>query len=817
MKLKKFNVVKTRFHLRKDKVVIVQGFFSDIRLESGKFEIFLDGERLSYTIEKYNGMEIRQRYLIYDMDIQAEHILWVELPEDYQKRKRFSMFFISQEEKELSLQISVKALQRLQRKVDYYIDTAVVAGNICTLKGWAFFSDGREIQIKNRFGKNITFDQKIYFRNDLLHTYREVEEIGDCGFELTFSVKRWKKLKLILSDSRGSSIYKIPVISSALIHKLFQGTYLGKGFLFLQRHGLWLFLKRVWIYILQKYFSVSDYDKIQRINQPNEKMLELQKGASFPNRVKFSIVVPLYETPLKYLKQLIASVKNQSYQNWELCLSDGSGENSLLTSFLEKQKKQDSRIKVISRNKKLPISENTNQAMEIAGGDFIVFADHDDLLRVDALFELARMFHENPDAELIYTDEDKISMNGKKYFEPHFKPDFNLDLLRSMNYFCHLVAVKKTLQEEVGFFDSNFNGAQDYDFVLRCIEKTKAVYHIPKALYHWRAHINSTAENPDSKRYAFEAGKRAVQAHYHRCGIPAEVLMGPFPGLYRTVYKWKEQPLISILIPNKDHIEDLENCIASIEKYSTYRNYEYIIIENNSCKEETYRYYEKLQQENEKAHVVYWQHEFNYSQINNFGATFAAGEYILLLNNDTQIINPDCLWELLSVCMRDDVGIVGARLYYEDDTIQHAGVVLGFGGIAGHTFIGSSRYENGYFSRIISMQDYSAVTAACMMTKKDIFLQVNGLTEELKVAFNDIDYCLKVRELGKLVVYNPYAELYHFESKSRGLEDSPEKLARFYKEMDFFVEKWARILEKGDPYYNPNLTLSKTDFSLKRI
>ena len=344
--------------------------------------------------------------------------------------------------------------------------------------------------------------------------------------------------------------------------------------------------------------------------------------------------------------------------------------------------------------------------------------------------------------------------------------------------------------------------------------KDEEICHIPKILYHWRCHEDSTAENPESKLYAFEAGRKAVQEHYDRIGIPAEVEHGQFYGMYKTKFLWEGQPLISIVIPNKDHVDDLKKCMDSIEEKSTYRNFEFVIVENNSTEQETFEYYKEIE-EKENVTVLYYEGEFNFSRINNYGVKNAKGEYILLLNNDTEIINPDCLKEMLGYCMRNDVGIVGARLYYEDDTIQHAGVILGFGGMAGHAFIGSSRFDNGYFSRIICAQDLSAVTAACMMVKKEIFEAVGGLTEEYRVAFNDIDFCMKVRALGKLIVYNPAVELYHYESKSRGLEDTPEKVERFNSEVARFIESWSKELEAGDPYYNPNLTLDKADFSLK--
>ena len=516
---------------------------------------------------------------------------------------------------------------------------------------------------------------------------------------------------------------------------------------------------------------------------------------------------------------MIESVQAQTYENWELCLSDGSGADSPLSEFLTTMEKSDARIRVIRNAKALQIAENTNGAIRAATGDFIAFADHDDELTPDALFQCVKALNQEKEIKVLYSDEDKMSMDGHKFFQPHFKPDFNIDLLCTVNYICHLFVVKKELIDQVGMLRKEFDGAQDYDFVLRCVEAAGREYirHIPRILYHWRCHEDSTAENPESKMYAFDAGQRAIQAHYDRIGIPVEIQKGEYLGLYRTKFLWEEKPLISIIIPNKDHIDDLKRCINSIEAKATYRNFEYVIVENNSEEETTFDYYRELEASNPKAHVVYWDGIFNYSAINNFGASHAKGEYLLLLNNDTEIISPDCLEQLLGYCMRPDVGAVGARLYYEDDTVQHAGVVIGFGGIAGHCFVQQKRDATGYCHRIICAQDYSAVTAACMMVKREAFEKVGGLSEEFQVAFNDIDFCLRLGEAGYLVVYNPYAELYHYESKSRGLEDTPEKVARFNREIASFEKHWGKVLDKGDPYYNPNLTLDSQDFSLKRI
>ena len=411
-------------------------------------------------------------------------------------------------------------------------------------------------------------------------------------------------------------------------------------------------------------------------------------------------------------------------------------------------------------------------------------------------------------------------MDGGALFDPNFKPDFNQDLLTSVNYICHLFLVRRTLQRAVGAFDPAYDGAQDYDFIFRVTEKAEKIVHIPKVLYHWRCSFNSTASNPESKLYAFEAGARAIRAHYQRVW-PAlkidDIRKGVDYGIYHTYFHLESEPLISVIIPNKDHSDDLDTAIRSLAEKGTYKNLEFIVVENNSTEQKTSAYYEKIQREMPNVRVVKWPGAFNFSAIQNFGERYARGEYLLLMNNDVELINPDSLREMMGYAQRSDVGIVGCRLLYEDDTIQHAGVVIGFGGIAGHTFIGLHEVQNSYFHRAVTAQDYSAVTAACLMTKKDLFEQAGGFTEELAVAFNDIDYCLKIRALGKLVVYNPYALFHHYESKSRGLEDTPEKVERFNREIATFMKRWPEILEKGDPYYNPNLTLRKSNFALRDL
>ena len=548
-------------------------------------------------------------------------------------------------------------------------------------------------------------------------------------------------------------------------------------------------------------------------HKADKRTLRKQKHTAFVKKPLISIVIPLYCTPLPYLKELLESVRRQSYENWQLCLADGSPDDKA-KEFIEKHYGREKRIIYRKLEQNGGISINTNEAIALVKGEYIMLCDHDDTLEPDALYEIVKAVNDT-DADVIYTDEDKVSMDGRHYFDPNFKPDFNLFRLRENNYICHIFVVKKSLTDEIGLLRSEFDGAQDFDFILRCCEKAKKITHIPKILYHWRCHMDSTAADPSSKAYAYEAGRKAVREHYQRMGIDAKVEMTERPGWYRSHLKIQGNPVISVIIPNKDHVEDLELCLFSMTRKSTYRNYEILIVENNSEKEETFEYYRKLSDRYPKTRVLTWDKEFNYSAINNFAAKEAKGEYLLFLNNDVEILTPDWIEEMLQNCQQENVAAVGAKLYYPDDTIQHAGVVLGLGGIAGHIMCRASREDPGYFGRMISVQEISAVTAACMMVKKADFDEAGGFDETFRVAFNDIDLCMKFRAAGKKIVFTPYAELYHYESKSRGLEDTPEKQFRFDKEVKRFQEKWAQQLEMGDPYYSPNLSVTEGDCSLR--
>ena len=423
---------------------------------------------------------------------------------------------------------------------------------------------------------------------------------------------------------------------------------------------------------------------------------------------------------------------------------------------------------------------------------------------------------DHPQADALYTDEDKVTTDLDEHFQPHLKPDFNLDLLRSNNYICHFFVVRRSIVEKAGGFRKEFDGAQDYDFIFRCTENAREVLHVPEILYHWRTHKASTADNPASKMYAFEAGKRAIEAHLERTGTKGTVSHTQDLGFYRVKYPVQGEPLVSVIIPNKDEKETLQTCLESLKKSTFYQNFEIIIIENNSTTEEIFKYYKELSRD-QQIHLLRWGKEFNYSAINNFGVAHARGEYLLFLNNDVKSIEPDWMEEMLGVCQRPEVGGVGAKLIYPDNTIQHAGCVIGMGGIAGHMFVDMPADRTGYLHKASLLQDMSAVTAACLMMKKEVFEQAGGFTEELAVAFNDVDLCLKVRKNNHLVVYDPYAKLYHMESKTRGAEDSKEKVRRFQTEIEYMRCHWMDILKNGDPYYNKNLSLTKWNYSLKPI
>lgn len=553
---------------------------------------------------------------------------------------------------------------------------------------------------------------------------------------------------------------------------------------------------------------------------PSPEEAQKQRDAKFERMVKISILVPLYNTPMNFLNEMIDSVRNQTYQNWELCLADGSdAEHAEVGARCKEYAASDSRIVYQKLEKNEGIAGNTNQCYKLATGEYIGLFDHDDILHPSVLYEYVKVINEQG-ADYIYCDETTFKGDSiDNMITLHFKPDFSIDNLRANNYICHFSVFARELLEGTELFRSGFDGSQDHDMILRLTSNARKIVHVPKLMYYWRSHKASVASDISAKPYAIAAAKGAVADHLTRNGYKNFEIKSTraFETIFEIKYEILREDKISILIPNKDHADDLKRCIDSIKERSTYDNYEVIIIENNSTEDATFAYYKTMENQ-EKIKVVTYEGEFNYSKINNFGAKYATGEYLLLLNNDTQVITMNWLEAMLMYAQRPDVGAVGAKLYYGDHTIQHAGIVLGLGAhrTAGHTHYKINHDNLGYMGRLCYAQNVSAVTGACLMVRRSLFEELGGLDESFKIALNDVDFCLRLRERGYLNVFTPFAELYHFESASRGIDIQDEaKAKRYEEEAEQFRSKWKAVLEKGDPYYNPNFSLDYSDYSLK--
>lgn len=545
---------------------------------------------------------------------------------------------------------------------------------------------------------------------------------------------------------------------------------------------------------------------------------EKEETTVFPKDVTFSILVPLYNTPERFLREMIESVTAQTYGKWELCLADGSDDaHDFVGRICQEYRQKDSRIKYQKLAKNEGISGNTNECYKMATGNYIALFDHDDLLHPCVLFAYMQAICEK-DADYIYCDEATFKGNSINHMITlHFKPDFAPDNLLANNYICHFSVFSRELLESGELFRSQFDGSQDHDMILRLTAKAKHIVHVPRILYYWRSHKGSVASSIDAKTYAIDAAKGAVADHLTRLGYRNFEIESTraFATIFRIKYELTSRPLVSIIIPNKDHVDDLSRCVESIINLSTYDNYEIVIVENNSETAEIRTYYEEISR-HPRVQVVEYKGDFNYSKINNFGVQYAKGEYLLLLNNDMEVITPDWMEELLMYAMRKDVGVVGAKLYYPDKTIQHAGIVIGLGAhrTAGHTHYRIPEANVGYMGRLCYAQDVTAVTGACMMVSKALYEELGGLDESFTVALNDVDFCLRVREKGFLNIFTPFAELYHYESKSRGSDKKDERALRYQQESDRFRVKWADALAKGDPYYNPNFSLDHSDFTV---
>lgn len=601
-------------------------------------------------------------------------------------------------------------------------------------------------------------------------------------------------------------------------------------------------LRGIWAKIKYKGREREAMERYGTASFPTEERRREEEETVFPHMVKFSILVPLYNTPKEFLTAMLDSVVAQTYKNWELCLADGSdiggsigsdiggsigsgGNHSYVGEICREYQKADreknggqGRIIYQKLEKNEGISGNTNRCLALATGEYIGLFDHDDILHPSVLYEYAKAINEQG-ADYIYCDETTFKNNDiNKMLTMHFKPDYAVDNLRANNYICHFSVFHRHLLDGSELFRTKYDGSQDHDMILRLTDKAKKVVHVPKLMYYWRSHAGSVASGIQAKTYAVDAAKGAVADHLRKHGYTHFKITSTraFETIFKISYQIIGNPKISIVIANKDHEPDLRRCISSIMEKSTYDNYEIIIVENNSETPEIKKYYEELK-EDERIKIVTYEGSFNYSAVNNLGVKAAEGEYILLLNNDTQVITVNWMEELLMYAQREDVGAVGAKLYYGDKTIQHAGVVLGLGAhrTAGHSHYMQHRENLGYMGRLCYAQNVSAVTGACLLVSKELFEKAGGLDESFAISLNDVDFCIKLREMGYLNVFTPFAELYHYESVSRGLDDQGEKAARYNEESARFREKWKEVLEKGDPYYNPNFSLDRSDFSLK--
>lgn len=593
-------------------------------------------------------------------------------------------------------------------------------------------------------------------------------------------------------------------------------------------------LRGIWAKIKYKEREREAMERYGTASFPDEEQRRREEETVFPNMVKFSILVPLYNTPREFLTAMLDSVVAQTYGNWELCLADGSDigyadgsdigydyVGEICLEYRKKDKEKNGgreRIVYQKLEKNEGISGNTNRCLAMATGEYIGLFDHDDILHPSVLYEYAKAINEQG-ADYIYCDETTFKNNDiNKMLTMHFKPDYAIDNLRANNYICHFSVFHRHLLDGSELFRTKYDGSQDHDMILRLTDKAKKVVHVPKLMYYWRSHAGSVASGIQAKTYAVDAAKGAVADHLRKHGYTHFKITSTraFETIFKISYQIIGNPKISIVIANKDHEQDLRRCISSIMEKSTYDNYEIIIVENNSETPEIKKYYEELK-ENERIRIITYEGSFNYSAVNNLGVKAAEGEYILLLNNDTQVITVNWMEELLMYAQREDVGAAGAKLYYADKTIQHAGVVLGLGAhrTAGHSHYMQHRENLGYMGRLCYAQNVSAVTGACLMVSKELFEKAGGLDESFAISLNDVDFCIKLREMGYLNVFTPFAELYHYESVSRGLDDQGEKAARYNEESARFREKWKEVLEKGDPYYNPNFSLDRSDFSLK--
>ncbi|SEF19842.1 Glycosyltransferase, GT2 family [Variovorax sp. NFACC28] len=566
----------------------------------------------------------------------------------------------------------------------------------------------------------------------------------------------------------------------------------------------------------RRFGGYNDYTKwVQRYDTLTPELREkiAQRVAAMKDRPLISVVMPTYNPKPAWLREAIESVRSQIYPNWELCIADDASPSAEVREILKSYSESDPRIKVVFRPKNGHISAASNSALELVSGPWVALMDHDDLLPAHALFWVADCISAHPDVKLIYSDEDKVDEGGHR-FGPYFKSDWNVDLFRSQNMFSHLGVLSTELMRSVDGFRVGMEGSQDWDLVLRCMERVEPgqIRHIPRVLYHWRVHVESTAKSMNAKPYAAIAGERALNEHFERTGVRATAEHLDFG--YRVHYALPDVlPLVSVIIPTRNALQLTRQCVQSILEKTSYSNYEIIIVDNGSDDPDTLAWFKRIAAEKPNVRVLRDDRDFNYAALNNGAVAVAKGELVALVNNDIEVITPDWLSEMVSLALQPGVGAVGARLWFPNRTLQHAGVILGVGGIAAHSHRRMPMGREGYAGRAALIQSLSAVTAACLVIRKSHYLEVGGLDEvNLKESFNDIDFCLRLREAGLRNVWTPYAELFHHESATRAKDVSPQKQAQFQEEAAYMHKRWGDLIQ-NDPAYSPNLMLAREDFS----
>lgn len=813
-----FVVREGHFHIADKDSYVLTGWFENEKEDVGDqgFQVFLDREPLKTQVLCFTDSSVQQKYAKYDKNVTKEYVIIAKLPMQLNKYHRLTLCFADGRR---VFERSVIQLRKVQNNLNYRISSIQVTGASCVVTGWAASENQIKINVFDKSNVPVQCEVAHYPKPDVALEFREADSLSDSGFSVTVPMSGKKKLILQITDGENSITQAFRAVGSRQIM-----LYLKKAHYFMRRNGMKNACKRAVNEIYELIGDTGNYMKWSKKNRPSDRQLARQRQEDGIDWPYLYVITPYQNT--HSLTELAMAMRNQTYRNWKWVFVCTKQERNKLIAQLNANIAQEHILFVPADSKsgmQQRIAAGIKGAvleMQLQGADlekqWATIVNAGDLLEPHAFYTCGKAIRQNPDAKMCYTDEDQMADDGKTYKDPVFKSDFNLDMLRATNYLGNMVLLRADMVSALKPWNPAYEDDAAYDYYIRAVEECmqqgakwqNAVLHVPQVLYHTRER---------KKQQAHRFGEKILNAHYERQGIPATVKLSQTPGIYHTSYHWQDTPMVSVNIPSKDHTEDLDICVQSVLKNCKYPHYEIVIIENNSTQDKTFSYYEKIQKQDSRVRVIEWKDTYNYAKITNFGVAHSKGEYILLLNNDTEVIAPDFMEEMLGYCMREDVGVCGARLFYFDNTIQHAGVIVGLGGICGEGFQGFPKENGGYQNRIVCPQNYSAVTAACMMTKKSVFDAAGGMDEELQIAYNDIDYCLKVRRNGKLVVYNPFAMLHHYEYKSRGNEDTPEKLARYNREVDIFTTRWADMISAGDPYYNPNLTRRYQDFSLKRI